>query len=480
MRNSTQLNLISVLSISISTVGSFGCAGSLMEAASHKESQTSLAAPLNPGESIELENPTYTKTIGKLMNRHCTSCHQAGGIAPFALTRYETVKAMAASIRESVTNRTMPPPGVDNSGDCQTFHDSGWLSEAEIRAINEWYDLGAPHGSGSLNLAPPKAGDLAAPKTVLKLPEPYSPAPPAGSIDDYRCFILDPQQSENTLITAIQVLPEKVRQVHHVIVFKPTSAEAQSKAEQMLGADGKAGFPCFGAAGVPSTIVGLWAPGGQSREMSDPDTGQILGLPLEAGRKLIVQVHYNSASGSAPDQSSIAVKFKKTAIPVKWMVLANFLLSLQPGLADVASDDTQGNRWWQTVDQIYTRGLADEYITGGGLLSLLKGELLALVLNQPDARDFKVYGVAPHMHTLGKSISVSRIPEGGAEQCLARVPQFDFRWQGGYNFTRPITISKTDKLKVGCTFNTTGRTEKVKFGEGTSDEMCLAFLLVAE
>lgn len=478
MRNFAHQRIISIIIVSL--VGAVGCAGSLMEAAKVKEGRSSFSAPLPPNEPIELSNPTYTKTVGKLMNRHCASCHQGGGIAPFALTSYETVKAMGQSIRTSVTNRTMPPPGVDNAGDCQTFSNAGWLSDAEIKSINEWYDLGAPYGSGTLNLAAPKARDLTEPKSILKMPAAYTPAPPAGTVDDYRCFILDPQQTENTLITAVQVLPDQVRQVHHVIVFKPTSAEAQAKAESMLGADGKSGFSCFGAAGVPSTIVGLWAPGGQSGEMTDPDTGQTLGLPLEAGRKLIVQVHYNASNGAVPDQSSIAVKLNKTAVPVKWMVMANFLLSLKPGLADVADEDTQGNRWWQTIDEVYTRGLADEFITGGGLLTLLNGELLGLLLNQPEARDFKVYGVAPHMHTLGKSISLSRIPEGGTEQCLARVPQFDFRWQGGYNFVKPIQLKGTDKLKVACRFNTSGRTEKVEFGEGTSDEMCLAFLLVAQ
>ena len=44
--------------------------------------------------------------------------------------------------------------------------------------------------------------------------------------------ILDPQTAGDTLITAIQVIPDKVTEVHHVIVFKPTSPEAQAAAEQ--------------------------------------------------------------------------------------------------------------------------------------------------------------------------------------------------------------------------------------------------------
>ncbi len=456
-----------------------GCAGSLMESAKSEREETAAGVPLPPGEPIELENPTYTKTVSKLFNRHCTSCHQSGGIAPFSLLTYETVKAMRGSIENAVVNRTMPPPGVDNSGACQTFSNATWMSDAEIASIVAWYNAGAPHGEGNGNIAAPKIRDLPGPKTILRMPAAYTPVPPAGEVDDYRCFIIDPNQVENTLITAIQVLPDKVQQVHHVIVFKPTSAESQTKAEALNGTDGKPGFPCFGAAGVPSSIVGLWAPGGESREQRDPDTGKLIGLPLEAGRKLIMQVHYNSSGGAQPDQSSVAIKFNKDATPAKWMVVANFLLNLKPGLADVVDEDTQGNSWFQTVDEIFSRGLADDYINGGGLLSLLNAELLGLVLNQPPAREFKVYGVAPHMHTLGTKIAVSKISATAVNQCMADVPQFQFRWQAGYNFVKPMTLAATDKVKISCHFNTSTRTEKTIFGEGTSDEMCLAFLLVA-
>lgn len=472
--------IVQFIFLCLSSCTLIGCAASLMGAVKHEEGNSAAGVPLDSSEPIDLYNPTYTKTVSKLFNRHCTSCHQAGGIAPFALTSFETVKAMQGSITKAVTERTMPPPGVDNSGACQKFSNATWLNEAEIKAVTEWYSAGAPKGDGNLNIAAPKPRGLPAPKSILKMPAAYTPAPPAGTIDDYRCFIIDPQQTENTLITAVQVLPDKVQEVHHVIIFKPTTVEAQTKAESMNNADGKPGFPCFGAAGVPSSIVGLWAPGGESQEMIDPDSGKLIGLPIEAGRKLIMQVHYNAASGVTADQSSIAIKYNKDAIPAKWMVMANFLLSLKPGLADTLSEDTQGNSWWQTVDQIYSRGLADGYINGGGLLSLLKGELLGLVLNQPDARDFKVYGVAPHMHTLGTSISVSKIASDDSSQCMAHVPLFQFRWQAGYNFVKPMMLNKTDKLKVSCRFNTSSRTEKVIFGEGTSDEMCLAFLLVAQ
>lgn len=432
---------------------------------------------------IDLNKPiVFSDQISKIFHRHCTGCHQGnGGIAPFPLTSYQHLSGFKQMIQSSLTQRRMPPPGVDNSGSCQEFSNANYLSSEQIAAVNSWYEAGMPRGNPNISTIPAaRLRDLSEPKSVLRMPEVYTPKPDPGKIDDYRCFVLDPKKNEDDLITAIQVLPDKVAQVHHVIVFKPTSEKAQAEAEKMSGADGRPGYPCFGAAGVPSTVVGLWAPGGNAEEMRDADSGRLVGLPLEKGRKLIMQVHYNTQNGVFADQSSIAVKYDKSAIRARWMVRVNFILSLKPGLADVVQSETFSNVWTQTVNEIYERGLADDYINGGGILSTLSPELIALLLNQPDAKDFKVYGVAPHMHTLGTKIKVEKISSSNQNTCLADVPKFDFHWQGGYNYVRPQTISKTDKVKLTCHFNTTGRTETVRFGEGTDDEMCLAFLLVAD
>lgn len=434
------------------------------------------------GTPLDYSKPVYSKEISHLMNKHCASCHQPGGVAPFALNTYEDVSRHAAAIRTSVLNRTMPPPGVDNSGDCQTFTNATWLTEQEIDAITRWTDTGRPHGDTKVKgRAPPKLSDLSGPKTILKMKEPYTPAPPAGSLDDYRCFILDPGITEDTTITAVQVLPDIVAQVHHVIVFKPNSEEAQTKAEAKAGVDGRPGYTCFGSAGVPSSIVGLWAPGASPVEHRDADTGQLLGIPMEKGRKLILQVHYNSQNGIAPDQSSIAVKMNKDAIRTKWMVLVNALMSLEAGQPDVVAETEQGSPWMQAVNIIFERGLADDFINGGGILSALSWELVGIILNQPEARDFRVYAIAPHMHTLGTHLTVEKIATDPAKNsCMGDVPNFDFHWQAGYNYVKPLHVDKTDRLKIRCRFNTSSRTETVSFGEGTEDEMCLAFLLVKE
>lgn len=433
--------------------------------------------PLAP--PVVFQDLVYSKDIAPIINRSCVNCHTNGGIAPFALENLQQVRNFGSMLRHATVRRTMPPPGVDNSGSCETFSDSDWLTELDIQKISNWVDTGMRDDDGPVTVPPTPVMGLPAPTKRLQVPQAYTPQPPAGSVDDYRCFVVDPQNASDTYITAIDVLPDKVKILHHVITFKPTSPEAEAKAIAMSGQDGKPGYTCFGAAGVPSTVVGLWAPGSNAKELKDPQTGELLGLKLEANRKLIVQIHYNTTNGPQPDQSSIVIKTNNNVKPVKWTLMVNFELDLAPGMASIDTPTTQDNAESQLYNNIYEKGLADAYIAGGGLTSLLSWELIQEVLfNYPSARDMKVYAVGPHMHKLGTKITVDKIDTAGTNECLSHVPKFDFNWQRGYAYSNPPTIKATDKIKINCNFNTTSKTTKTNFGEGTSDEMCVEFLLV--
>jgi len=59
--------------------------------------------------------------------------------------------------------------------------------------------------------------------------------------------------------------------------------------------------------------------------------------------------------------------------------------------------------------------------------------------------------------------------------CLIEIPQWQFHWQQMYFFKDDgLTIPKGTDVKYTCTWdNPSDRT--VRFGEGTEDEMCIAF-----
>jgi hypothetical protein len=92
---------------------------------------------------------------------------------------------------------------------------------------------------------------------------------------------------------------------------------------------------------------------------------------------------------------------------------------------------------------------------------------------------YNVWGVFPHMHTRGKKLRVE-IDHVGQTQCITDVPRWDFNWQQGYFYDGPPRVTGGgDMLRITCTHDTSKDGQPITWGEGTDDEMCLAFLYVS-
>jgi hypothetical protein len=59
---------------------------------------------------------------------------------------------------------------------------------------------------------------------------------------------------------------------------------------------------------------------------------------------------------------------------------------------------------------------------------------------------------------------------------MVDVPHWDFHWQDLYFYDEPIEVHAGDTMKLTCSYDTVGQTQTTTFGEGTTDEMCIAFL----
>ena len=94
----------------------------------------------------------------------------------------------------------------------------------------------------------------------------------------------------------------------------------------------------------------------------------------------------------------------------------------------------------------------------------------------PDALD--VYGIFPHMHELGTSMSAAFEGPAGS-RCAAEIPRWDFEWQTVYFYREPLRFTSEDTLHVACEFDTRTRTEPTFAGFETKDEMCSFGLFVA-
>ncbi len=348
---------------------------------------------------------------------------------------------------------------------------------------------------------PPRGAPLRDGERFLELtmPQPYLPKAPTTGTDDYRCFLLDPRLEDPAFVTGLDVLPGRRDLVHHVILFRVGPDEvAEAKARD---ADAKGqGWTCFGGAGVSSgdrtgannplesaPWLGAWAPGGGERMLA-----QDIGIPLEAGSRIIMQVHYNLLEGSQPDTSSARLRLAQGTAdldPLETMLLpAPVELACRSGKSGPLCDRAAA------VRDVSARFGGQSGLMVTGLQVLCGGDP-----GRPKASPMQtcdrtmrsaatVRAVAGHMHLLGRSISVTLNPGTPRERVLLDLPVWDFDDQGARSLRRPAKIRPGDVLRVTCRHDQALRDDVpeledaperyVVWGEGTTDEMCLGIVMV--
>ncbi|HEU5038734.1 MAG TPA: hypothetical protein VFT70_17135 [Nocardioides sp.] len=338
-------------------------------------------------------------------------------------------------------------------------------------------------------LLPLRAGEK---RMTLRMPEEYTPSAPTGvGTDDYRCFLLDPHLKKDVFLTGSNVLPGNPSVVHHVILFRvPPDKVAEAESED-ASTPGE-GWTCFGGTGLEGDFQNIddaswlaaWAPGGDETKVRDG-----YGTRLEAGSRIVMQVHYNLLQGSAPDVSSTQLRWMKGSsglTPLHTFLLpAPVELPCRPGHDDGPLCDRDA-----AVADVLSR-----FGSAGNTNSLL--HLLCGGETKPSnttsctrnvLRGMTVIGAAGHMHLLGRKITIEANPGTDRASTVLDIPVWDFDNQGSRP-TPPIHLERGDTIKVTCThsqdlrdklraFATQREDRYVVWGEGTTDEMCLGILLV--
>jgi hypothetical protein len=369
---------------------------------------------------------TWYRDVLPIMQARCQECHMEGGIAPFALTTYADAKAMHTSMASATSTRRMPPWMPDDS--CVSYVGSRRLSEMEIAILAAWSETGASEGNPA-DAPPPHEGSGTLPwvDATLAASEDYTPT--SFPTDDYRCLILDPELTQERDVIGYDITPGVRAQVHHVILYVTTKANAQAKD----GSEAGLGWTCFGGPGTSSSrMLGGWVPGSGATRFPEGT-----GIRLKAGEVVVMQIHYNT-SERLPQADRTVAKLQFSPQPVRTLAtfvdLANGSFFIPPRTMDYSAS------------------------------------ALIVVPNNT----VQVHGVLPHMHTLGKSIRVENSTTG---QCFVNIPRWDFHWQQLYFFTEPIRPGSLSRLKLTCTWdNYTDR--NIRWGESTTDEMCINYFYV--
>jgi mono/diheme cytochrome c family protein len=404
---------------------------------------------------------TYHADVRPLLERHCTGCHMDGGIGPFALDSYERVVAVAAAAAFAVENGSMPP-WPPTPGYTRIEHPRALPAEEKYILLS-WLQGDLAEGNPAEYVAGEVQAETDPPDFNLELPLPQAYTPTLRP-DDHRCFAIEWPLDEFAYVTDVDVVPDQVKEVHHVIVSiaEPEDASIYYAAD---GEGGRPGWYCLGAGGVDGAPlprqIGGWVPGG-GREIAPKGTG----VGVRPGSVLVVQMHYNTlVAEPTPDQSTILVA---TTDEVQ-RPASGFLITdprwLAPGGMPIAAGEQDAQHQVTFPARILARvfgqqaevGATDPWVLHNGFI---------------------------HMHNLGKSGRITLQRADGTEQVLLDIRNWDFNWQGTYRFAREQLVQPDDRIKLECSWDNSQAnqpfvdgeqltTQYVEWGDGTQDEMCL-------
>ncbi|MBB3043866.1 hypothetical protein [Nocardioides soli] len=330
-------------------------------------------------------------------------------------------------------------------------------------------------------------------RMTLTMPTAYTPSAPTGTgTDDYRCFLLDPGLDKDVWLTGSHVAPGNPRVVHHVILFR-VAPEQVAEAEDLDARTSEEGWTCFGGSGLRGDFANLddaswlaaWAPGGDETRTRDG-----YGVRLEAGSRIIMQVHYNLLSGAEPDASSTQLRWMRAGADLT--PLHTFLMPAPVELPCRSGHDDGPlcDRDAAVADVMKRFGAAGNT---NSLLHLLCGTDVSpsrtTSCTRTLPRGMTVLGVAGHMHLLGRTITIEADPGTPEARTILDIPIWDFDNQGTVPLREPLHLDALDRVRVTCTHQQwlrdrlpafAGQEERyVIWAEGSTDEMCLGTLQVA-
>jgi len=394
-----------------------------------------------PEPKSAAKTPTYAREISRIIQKNCQECHTKGQIGPFPLETYEHARKRASDLAEVTSQRSMPPWKAERGFGQPLKHDRSLSSEV-IQAFAGWAEAGAPLGDISEMPAPvsfPTDWKLGTPDLVLQMPESYEV--PATGADIYRNFVLPTNIPNDVYISAIEFKPGNRTVSHHMLGWVETKGEARKKDEQEPGP----GYISYVGAGVKTqSDLGGWAAGRGPTVLPEG-----VGYELPSKADVILQMHYHPSGKVEKDLSAIGLYFSKKPIKatLQRSSASNFKFTIPAG----AKDHQIKAEWTIPVDVV-------------------------------------AHGASPHMHLIGKSMTMTaQLPDGRVIDLL-RVPDWDFNWQTSYEFQKPLDLPKGTIVRAVAYYDNSSENrnnpnnppKEMKWGPATTDEMCVGFISITK
>jgi len=403
----------------------------------HAKSSSSASFAPKPalaGRSAAHDGPlTFNRDIAPIIFNHCAGCHHPGQAAPFSLLRYADVRKRSKMIVD-VTQRRYMPPWLPEEGYGEFVGDRR-LAVEQLDLIQRWVAQGAVEGAAADLPAAPRFEQrwrLGQPDLVMTLPQAYTLA--AEGKDVYRNFVVPIPLAAAHYIKGLEFRPSNARVLHHAFIDFDETRTSRKRA-QKENPPGFDGMELPDTAQMPAGQLMGWQPG-KTPYFCEPGLSWL----LRPHTDLVLQLHMHPSGKPEVVQPTIGFYFTDqppTNAPFR-IGIKCFTLDIPPGATDYA------------VEETYTLPVG---------VTLLR--------------------VSTHAHYLGKEMQGYAILPTGEKKWLIWIKDWDFNWQGDYEYAHPQILPAGTRLVMHYTYdnstnnlrNPSNPPRRVRFGLQTTDEM---------
>ena len=385
------------------------------------------------GEKSVPATPTFAEHIAPIIFNNCTFCHRPGEAAPFSFLRYRDVEKRGRLIRKVTKSRYMPPwHPVPGHGE---FLDDRRLDKKDIELIDRWVETGMKLGDEK-KIPPvpdfPEGWQLGKPDLVVSMAKAYEVH--ASGPDIYRNFAIALNLDEDKWVKAVEIRPSARTVVHHSLFYLDDSGTA-------LKLDGKNGTPGFRGMGFRrSGSLGGWAVGATARFYADD-----LARPLPKGSDLVLSTHFHPSGKLEHEKTTIGLYFTEKP-PSRTMTG----FQVPPLFGRMSGLDVPA-------------GKKDFKISGTFKVPV----------------DIELLSIGGHAHYICTQMKARATLPDGRVKSLFYVDDWDFNWQGRYQYQNAIKLPAGTVVDAELTYdnsednpeNPNNPPKRIRWGLQSTDEM---------
>ncbi|MDE3159203.1 MAG: cytochrome c [Acidobacteriota bacterium] len=403
--------------------------------------RVSLVSGLVGVAALAASNPssvTFSKDVLPILQKNCQGCHRPGEVAPMSLLTFSDARPWAKAIKTAVVTRKMPPWFAEPQG-THSFSNDKTLSTRDLNTLVSWVDNGAPEGNP--NDAPPPLqftdGWNIKPDIVIEMPEDFH-LPAKGTIN-YQFVLVKGNFDRDLWVSAAEMRPGNPKVLHHGKVWvRPPGSHWMENAVPGVAYESGMGRNSIAEG---NDILGKFNPGLGAQSFAIGGSAKF----VPKGSDLVFELHYTATGEATTDRSKLGLALAKEPPTTRFFLSAGptaLNLVIPPGdsNAEVVSEVTVG------------------------------------------ADNVRLAYAQPHMHLRGKDFELRAIYPSGESDTLFK-SQFDFDWQLGYTFAKPIGLPKGTRLIGISHFDNSPNnkfnpdpTEEVRWGPQNWDEMSNCFV----